>query len=520
MARLIAPLVIFKEILDMTTQLPPSETESPSRIKEQRLQKLEKIKNLGIEPYPYKFNRTHKAHELQDKYKDLSNGQETNDQVIVSGRVHNERNDWVFIDLYDDSGKIQLYCDKEKLDKKITDLLPLLDKGDHIGATGIVRRTPRGELSVKVSEITLLSKSLLPLPEIIEGKRRHLGIHDIEIRYRQRYLDLIVNPTPKETLKKRAKIISGIRNYLDNKGFIEIDTPVLQVEAGGAEARPFVTHHNALGIDLYLRIATELHLKRLVVGGFEKVYELGRVFRNEGISTKHNPEFTSLELYQAYVDYNDMMDLTEDLTKSICLDAIGTLHPEYQGKNLDLETPWRRVSMIDLIKEYTKVDFSNCLEDKQSVYTLAKQIGVKVDESFSLGEIITEVFEERVESKLIQPTFVMDYPLEISPLAKKHRSKKSLVERFELYINGWEIANSFSELTDPLDQRNRLEEQAKKKAAGDHEAHPLDIDFITALEYGLPPTGGLGIGIDRLIMLLTNSASIRDVIAFPTMKPI
>ena len=505
----------------MTTQNPAQpEIESSSRIREQRLHKLEKIKQLGIEPYPYKFTRTDKAQGLQDKYKELSNGQETNDLVTVCGRVHNERNDWMFIDLYDDTGKIQLYCDKEKLNKNIVEFLPLLDKGDYIGASGIVRRTSRGELSVKVAEVTLLSKSLLPLPEIIEGKKRHLGIHDVETRYRQRYLDLIVNPVPKETLRKRAQIISEIRNCLDSQGFIEIDTPVLQVEAGGAEARPFVTHHNALGIDLYLRIATELHLKRLVVGGFEKVYELGRVFRNEGISTKHNPEFTSIELYQAYVDYHDMMDLTEDLIKTISQKVNGKLELEYQGKTINLSSPWKRVSMIDLIKEYTKLDFSNCINDAKEAYSLAKQIGMQVDESYLAGEIITEVFEERVEKKLIQPTFVMDYPLEISPLAKKHRKMSGFVERFELYMNGWELANSFSELTDPLDQRKRLEEQAKKKALGDHEAHPLDIDFITALEYGLPPTGGLGIGIDRLIMILTNSASIRDVIAFPTMKPL
>ena len=484
----------------MTLNPPKAETpqEHPLRLREQRLEKLEKIKALGIDPYPYKFTRTHKAEDLQKKYKDLANSQETNDKVTVCGRIHNERNDWMFIDLYDDSGKIQLYWDKEKVEtQELASLLPLLDKGDHIGATGTVRRTPRGELSVKINEITLLCKSLLPLPEIIEGKKRHLGIHDIETRYRQRYLDLIVNPVPKDTLKKRAKIISEIRNYLDSKDYLEIDTPVLQVEAGGAEARPFVTHHNALSIDLYLRIATELHLKRLIVGGFEKVYELGRVFRNEGISTKHNPEFTSLELYEAYTDYNDMMDLTEDLIKSICLKACGTLKIDFQGKTINFESPWKRISMLDLIKEHAKVDLTG-----------------------ASGEKIIETFDEKVEKSLIQPTFVKDFPLEVSPLAKKHRKIKGLVERFELFINGWEIANSFSELTDPLDQRKRLEEQAKKKASGDNFAHPLDIDFITALEYGMPPTGGLGIGIDRLIMLLTNSASIRDVIAFPTMKPL
>lgn len=474
-----------------------------SRIRNQRLQKLEKIKDLGINPYPYKFTRTHKAIELHDKYNKLPNNEETKDRVTICGRIHNERNDWMFIDIYDDSGKIQLYCDKEKLDKKLTEFLPLLDKGDFIGANGIIFRTPRGELSIKVSEITLLSKSLLPLPEIIEGKKRHLGIHDIETRYRQRYLDLIVNPVPKETLKKRAEIILEIRNYLNKKGYIEIDTPVLQIEAGGAEARPFTTHHNTLNLDLNLRIALELYLKRLIVGGFEKVYELSRVFRNEGISTKHNPEFTMLELYESYVDYNDMMDLTEDLIKHVCKKITGKLQIEYQDKTIDLEKPWKRVSMLDLIKEHANFDCRDL-----------------INQTPGGGMKIIEIFEEKVESKLINPIFVKDYPIEVSPLAKKHRSIEGLVERFELYINGSEIANSFSELTDPLDQRNRLEHQAKQKAAGDHEAHPLDNDFITALEYGMPPTGGLGIGIDRLVMLLTNSASIRDVIAFPTMKPL
>ena len=473
------------------------QTEDSSRIRKQRLEKLEKIKSLDINPYPYKFSRTHKATELQEKYKTLSNGEETSDKVTVCGRVHNERNDWMFVDLYDDSGKVQLYCNKEKLDKKVTDLLPLLDKGDFIGASGTVRRTPRGELSINVSEVTILSKTLLPLPEIIEGKKRRLGITDVEVRYRQRYLDLIVNPVPKETFKKRSQIISEMRNYLTKKDYIEIETPILQIEAGGAEARPFVTHHNTLGIDLYLRIATELHLKRLIVGGYEKVFEIGRVFRNEGISTRHNPEFTSLELYEAYSDYNDIMDLTEDLIKSVCKGALGTAQIDYQGKKIDFEKPWRRVSMMDLVKEYVKKDVSNQPAEK-----------------------IVEIFEQRVESKLIEPTFVMDYPVEVSPLAKKHRTKDGFVERFELYINGWEIANAFSELTDPLDQKARFEEQAKKKAAGDQEAHVMDNDFVTALEYGLPPTGGLGIGIDRLVMLLTNSASIRDVIAFPTMKPV
>lgn len=496
------------------------EVEESSRLRNQRLEKLQKIKEKGINPYPYNFDRTHKSIELHEKYKDLANGSETTDEVTVCGRVHNERNDWMFIDLYDEEGKIQLYLDKNHLQNDILDLLPLLDKGDFIGAVGTVRRTSRGELSIKTTKITILSKSLLPLPEIIEGKKRRLGIHDIEKRYRQRYLDLIVNPEPRETLRKRAKIVSEIRSYLNQRDYLEIDTPVLQTEAGGAEARPFTTHHNALDLDLYLRIATELHLKRLIVGGYEKVYEMGRVFRNEGISTKHNPEFTSIELYAAYADYNDMMDLTEDLIKHVAKTIIGTLQIEYQGKQINLEEKWKRVSMIDLIKEHTGIDFSSSIGNALLAKENAAKIGVKVDDTLSAGEIITEVFEERVESKLIQPTFVIDYPVEVSPLAKKHRSQEGLVERFEMYMNGWELANAFSELTDPLDQRARFEEQALKKEKGNEEAHSMDVDFVTALEYAMPPTGGLGIGIDRLVMILTNSASIRDVIAFPTMKPL
>jgi lysyl-tRNA synthetase class 2 len=385
--------------------------------------------------------------------------------------------------------------------------------GDILGAKGTIKRTEKGELSVYVKQYSVLTKSLLPLPD------KWHGLTDITKRYRQRYVDLIVNPEVRQTFRRRALITAGIRRYLDERGFIEIETPVMQGEAGGADARPFITYHNTLEMQLYLRIATELHLKRLIVGGFEKVFELGRIFRNEGISTRHNPEFTTIELYQAYADYNDMMDLTEGIITTVGEEVIGTLKINYQGTEVDLTPPWRRVTMHELVKEYSGVDFSS-FQSLEEAKTACKDAGIEgIDDCPSVGKLLNEAFEQKVEENLIQPTFVTDFPVEISPLAKPHRSKPGLVERFELYMVGRETANSFSELTDPIDQRQRLEEQAARKAAGDLEAQGVDEDFLTALEYGMPPTGGLGIGIDRLVMLLTDAASIRDVIAFPLLKP-
>ena len=376
-----------------------------------------------------------------------------------------------------------------------------------------MRRTDRGELSIKVFEWTILSKSLQPLPD------KWHGLADVEKRYRQRYLDLIVSPQSRETFRRRALMVSAIRRWLDDRAFLEIETPVLQAEAGGAEARPFITHHNTLDLPLYLRIATELHLKRLVVGGFERVYELGRIFRNEGMSTRHNPEFTSVEVYQAYADYIDMMVLTEQLLSSVCTQICGSTRITYQGIEIDLTPPWRRASMHELVQEATGLDFMGFADRAVAASAMARA-GLEVpSKADSVGRLLNEAFEQAVEVSLIQPTFVLDYPIEISPLARQHRSKPGLVERFELFIVGRETANAFSELIDPLDQRQRLEAQQARRQAGDLEAHGVDEDFLQALEVGMPPTGGLGIGIDRLVMLFTDSPSIRDVIAFPLLRP-
>jgi lysyl-tRNA synthetase class 2 len=379
--------------------------------------------------------------------------------------------------------------------------------------SGTLRRTDRGELSVKVSDWRMLSKSLQPLPD------KWHGLADVEKRYRQRYLDLIVSPQSRETFRRRALLVSGIRRWLDERQFLEIETPVLQSEAGGADARPFITHHNTLDLPLYLRIATELHLKRLVVGGFERVYELGRIFRNEGMSTRHNPEFTSVEVYQAYSDYIGMMELTEAMIADVCQQVCGGTRIHYQGTDIDLTPPWRRATMHELVEEATGLNFEAFTSREQAAAAM-EAAGLEVPGAAdSVGRLLNEAFEQRVEASLIQPTFVTDYPIEISPLARKHRSKPGLVERFELFIVGRETANAFSELIDPVDQRQRLEAQQARKAAGDLEAQGLDEDFVHALEVGMPPTGGLGIGIDRLVMLLTDSPSIRDVIAFPLMRP-
>lgn len=488
-----------------------------------RIEKVEQLKQLGINPFSYQWRSSHTVADLQSKYADLPNGEEQADAVAIAGRIMARRvfGKLAFFTLQDETGTIQLYLEKKRIQECMADrdteafahLKQLTDSGDILGVRGTLKRTDKGELSVYVKEYEILTKSLLPLPD------KWHGLTDISKRYRQRYVDLIVNPEVRETFRRRALITAAIRRYLDQAGFIEIETPVLMSEAGGADARPFSTYHNTLEMDLYLRIATELHLKRLVVGGFEKVFEMGRIFRNEGISTRHNPEFTSIEVYQAYADYNDMMTLTENIITTAAKAAVGTLQINYQGTEINLEGPWQRITMHDAVQAATGINFAE-FKDLETAKAAAKAAGIHdVEDCQSISKLLNEAFEQKVEPTLIQPTFILDYPVEISPLAKPHRSKPGLVERFELFIVGRETANSFSELTDPLDQRQRLEAQAAKKAAGDLEAQDVDEDFLCALEHGMPPTGGLGIGIDRLVMLLTDSPSIRDVIAFPLLKP-
>lgn len=488
-------------------------TTETSRIRESRIKKIEELKEKNIEPYPYFFNKEIKAGQLQEKYKDLETGVETEDEYSFAGRIMAIRNSGMFLDLKDETGNIQAFCHKENIGQDNFKDLKLFDIGDFIGVKGTIRRTPRGELSIKVTEYQMLTKTLNPLPE------KFHGLKDKELRYRQRYVDLIVNPEVGDTLRKRSQIISTIRRFLTDQGFLEVETPMLQVIAGGAAARPFITHHNTLDLDMYLRIAPELYLKRLLVGGLsEKIFEINRNFRNEGISYKHNPEFTMLELYQAYVDYNDMMDITEKIVVTAAQEVLGTLKITFGENEIDLTPPWKKTTMLEAVKEYSGLDF-NQIASAEQAREAAKSIGVEVDDNYSWGKVIDQIFEEKVEEHLIQPVHIIDYPVDISPLAKHHREDKRLVERYETRINGWEIANAFSELTDPIDQRQRFESQLAERESGDDEAHMLDEDFINALEYGMPPAGGLGIGIDRLVMILTNSPSIRDVIAFPTLRP-
>ncbi len=490
-----------------------TEQQNTDRVRNVRIQKLTDLVDKGINPYPYTFNRTASAQDLQDQYKDLESGVETEDSYSVAGRIMAMRNSGMFIDLMDSSGKIQVFCHKENVDKEKLSSLKLVDIGDIVGFTGTIRRTPRGELSIKVKDFKILAKSLQQLPE------KFHGLTDKETRYRQRYLDLIMNEDVRETFKKRSLIVQELRNYLIKHGFLEVETPMLQTLAGGAAAKPFITHHNALDMPMFLRIAPELHLKRLMVGGLgEKLFEINRNFRNEGLSPKHNPEFTMLELYQAYVDYNEMMALIENMVSYVAKEVLGTMKINFQGNEIDLTPPWDRMTMLGAIKKFTDVDFSEILLPQEAAQE-AKKMGVETDENDSWGKILDKIFEEKVEPNLIQPIHIIDYPRDISPLAKAHRDNPRLVERFETRVNGWEIANAFSELTDPIDQRARFETQAKAKAEGDDEAHEIDEDYINALEYGMPPAGGLGVGVDRLIMLLTDSPSIRDVIAFPTMRP-
>ena len=487
-------------------------TSSIDTIRAGRIHKANELREKGINPYPYKFNKTASAQELQEKYKELEAGEETQDRYSVAGRVMAIRNSGMFIDLMDDSGKIQIFSHKQNIDPEKIKLLKLVDIGDIMGFTGDIRRTPRGELSIKAVDFEILTKSLKPLPE------KFHGLTDVETRYRQRYVDMIMNPEVKETFRKRGLIIQKIREFLTSQGFLEVETPMLHSQAGGANARPFETHHNALDIPMYMRIAPELHLKRLMVGGLsEKIFEINRCFRNEGIDSLHNPEFTTIELYQAYVDYNDMMTLTENMVAFVAKEVLGTTKIKYGDNEIDLTPPWDRKTMIGSIKEATGVDFGDFLT-AQEAQEAAKNLGVELEENMNWGKIVEAVFEDKVEPYIIQPVHILDYPREISPLAKVHRNNPRLTERFESKVNGWELANAFSELTDPVDQRERFEAQAQAKAQGDEEACDIDEDFINALEYGMPPTGGMGMGIDRLVMLLTASTTIRDVIAFPTMK--
>jgi len=493
-----------------------------SDLRETRLEKAATLAAIGQGPYALRFEPSHRTAALQLAHADLANGEERELEVAVAGRVMTRRvmGKLAFFTLADETGPIQLYIEKATLaaaqpgnPEAFAQLTTLVDAGDLIGVQGSLRRTDRGELSVKVKGWTMLCKSLQPLPD------KWHGLADVEKRYRQRYLDLIVSPHTRETFRRRAVAVSSMRRWLDEREFLEIETPVLQSVPGGADARPFETHHNALDLPLTLRIATELHLKRLVVGGFERVYELGRIFRNEGISTRHNPEFTSVEIYQAYADYTDMMALTEQLLAHVCQQVCGSTSISYQGTDIDLAPPWRRATMHELVQAATGLDFTS-FGSREAAAAAMRAQGLEVPSlADSVGRLLVEAFEQRVEADLIQPTFVIDYPVENSPLARAHRSKPGMVERFELFIVGRETANAFSELIDPVDQRQRLESQQERRAAGDDEAQGVDEDFIQALEVGMPPTGGLGIGIDRLVMLLTDSPSIRDVIAFPLLRP-
>jgi len=492
-----------------------AQQETVTNVFEARLSNLKKWEELGVNPFPAQSDVSHKAAEINAKYEGLEDGEETEDKVMVAGRIMANRNSGMFIDLKDGSGRIQIFSHKKHLNPEQLEQVKLFDIGDIIGITGIVRRTPRGELTINALEVSLLTKSIRPLPE------KFHGLTDVEARYRQRYVDLIMNDDSKAVFEKRSKITSYIRSVLTDDGFLEVETPMLHSIMGGASAKPFVTYHNSLDTSLYLRVAPELHLKRLVIGGFDRVFEINRCFRNEGISIKHNPEFTTVEVYQAYADYKDMMALTEKLIEGAAklVSEDGTAKLPYGDKVLDFSAPWARKSMIDVVKEATGIDFLETT-DIGEARKKAESIGIEIKETMNWGEIVEEVFAERVEGKLIQPTHITDMPKDISPLAKGHATNDLLTERFESFANGWEIANAFSELNNPFDQKDRFEGQAAARDAGNEEAQMLDEDFVEALEYGLPPTGGLGIGIDRLVMLLTNAPSIRDVIAFPTMKPV
>ena len=502
-------------------------------LKKIRIEKFQNLKAEGKNPYEItKYDVSNLNSELIKKYEEqeaeiiaAANGDEEvvkagldklrEVNIKIAGRIMSWRDMGKanFIDVRDASDRMQVYVRMNDIGEEQYAEFKKWDIGDIVGVEGFVFRTKRGEISVHAKNVTLLTKSLLPLPE------KWHGLKDTEARYRKRYVDLIVNPDVKDTFVKRSMILRETRNYLDRKGFLEVETPVLQATAGGASARPFLTHHNALDLDMHVRISLELYLKRLIVGGFDKVYEIGRVFRNEGISVRHNPEFTLLELYQAYTDFEGMMNLTEDLIRYLAETVLGTTTIQYGDIEIDLSKPFERITMIDAIKKYANVDFTK-IDTLEEARAIAKEHHIQYEERHGKGDILNLFFEEYCEKNMIQPTFVMEHPVEISPLAKKKPTDPSYTERFELFVVGREHANAFSELNDPIDQRERFEAQARLKALGDDEANEVDEDFLSALEYGMPPTGGLGIGIDRLVMLLTNSASIRDVLLFPTMKPI
>ncbi len=498
-----------KNTPEAVEQEPLTETEINEQM-QFRLNKMNQLSELGLEPFGRKFDWTHHAQDIADNFEELT---EKETVVRLAGRVMAIRGHGktAFLDLLDKTGRIQLYVRKDALGEENYGIIKLMDIGDIIGVSGTVFRTHMGELSIKAVSLEILSKALRPLPE------KWHGLKDIETRYRQRYVDLIVNPDVRKTFLQRSKIIKSIREILDNKDFLEVETPIMHAIAGGATARPFITYHNALDMELYMRVAPELYLKRLIVGGFERVYELGRVFRNEGIDIKHNPEFTMVEVYQAYADYNDLMDLTETIISETAEKVLGTKQITYNDQEIDLASPWIRMTMIEAVAKYTGVDFTG-VTDVEEARKMAAGINVPIEKSFGVGKIINACFDEHVEDKLIQPTFITGHPKEISPLAKSSAADPEITDRFEAYIYGREMCNGFSELNDPIDQRERFLKQVEERNNGDEEANMMDEDFLNALEYGLPPTGGLGIGIDRLVMLLTDSSSIRDVLLFPHMR--
>jgi len=489
-----------------------NESHDSTNYRQIRLNKIDAVKDLGFDPYYPNFRKSHKAQDIINQYESLQPGEKTEDIVFVGGRVMSIRNSGLFIDLHDDSNKLQIFSHKDNLSEAYLELVKTFDIGDIIGIKGKVRCTPRGELTINAEELYLLSKSLQTLPE------KYHGLHDVETRYRQRYVDLIVNEKSREILKNRSVIISSIREFLLELDFLEVETPMLHPIPGGAIAKPFVTHHNTLDMELYLRIAPELYLKKLLVGGIsEKIFEINRCFRNEGISTRHNPEFTSIEIYQAYVGFEEMINVTETMINYILSKINHSNKIIYGEREINFAAPWKRESMSNLVFAKTGVDFMQIHSDEEA-REAAKKIGVKVEKNFGWGKSLEAVFAEKVEEDLIDPIHVTHLPAEISPLAKFCKTDPRITERFETYINGWEIANGFSEINDPIDQYNRFAMQDKVREDGDDEAHRIDQDFINALEYAMPPAGGLGIGIDRLVMILTNSASIREVIAFPTLR--